>query len=231
MSEARYAAYYAPPVRHPLWDAASAWLGRDAVTGQILSPPPLADISPTRIAEITATARRYGVHATLKPPFRLATACTPEAIGDALAAVAARHRPFRLPQLRVASIAGFIALVPVAPCAALSSLAADCVRTLDPLRAPPDAQELARRRAAGLSDRQQDLLARWGYPYVMDEYRFHITLTDALDDAERSRLLPALGRHFAPVLADPPAMADICLFEQAAADAPFLIRRRVPLTG
>ena len=36
---------------------------------------------------------------------------------------------------------------------------------------------------SGLTDRQEALLTQWGYPYVMEEFRFHITLTGALDPA------------------------------------------------
>ena len=49
-----------------------------------------------------------------------------------------------------------------------------------PFARPPGAAELERRRKAGLSAAQEKMLLRWGYPYVLDEFRFHLTLTGRL---------------------------------------------------
>ena len=64
----RVAVYYAPEPSDPLWTAACAWLGWDAERGAPVPQPDLLEI-----ADLTASPRLYGFHATLKPPMRLAT--------------------------------------------------------------------------------------------------------------------------------------------------------------
>ena len=66
---ARLGLYWAPELDDPLHALGSAWLGRDAETGATLPQPAVPGLD---LAEITAEARGYGFHATLKPPFALA---------------------------------------------------------------------------------------------------------------------------------------------------------------
>ena len=205
---------------------ASAWLGRDAVSGADLRQKPVAGVD---IAEITADARGYGFHATLKPPFRLQ--------GDVQTALqtvqdfAARTAPFTLPPLYVTDLDGFLALREATPCPALHALADGCVMALDEHRAPPTEAEITRRKPEKLSPRQRDFLAAWGYPYVFAEWRFHMTLTRRLTPAEKAIILPAVTEALgdAPGLAR--SVADICVFAQAAPGAPFTILERLTLRG
>ncbi|WP_456316711.1 DUF1045 domain-containing protein [Teichococcus aestuarii] len=146
----RLALYWAPELEDPLHAAASAWLGRDAETGATLPQAPLPGVE---IGEITADARRYGFHATLKPPFRLGTTYA-EARAAAMD-LAARTRPFALPPLRVADLDGFLALREVTRCPELHAFADDCVRALEPHRAPATAAEIARRRPERLPERER----------------------------------------------------------------------------
>lgn len=227
MSGARLALYWAPELDDPLHRLGSAWLGRDAGTGAPLPQPPL----PTGldIAEITAAPRLYGLHATLKPPFRLARPF-PGAVAAA-EALAARTAPFDLPPLAVRELRGFLALRETRPCPALHALADACVAALDPCRAPPTEAELARHRAAGLNPAQEGLLARWGYPYVLGEWRFHVTLTRRLTAAERAVVLPAARAHLGEAAARPRRVGSLCLFTQAGPGAPFLVAQRLALRG
>jgi hypothetical protein len=142
-------------------------------------------------------------------------------------ACAAECQPFDLPLLQVEELDGFLALVPVGPCAALQSLADACVRATDIHRLPPSDAELARRRAAGLSAEEESLLQRWGYPYVMQRWRFHMTLTDRSGGA----LKPAAEAHFAQALAMTRRVEEICVFTQAGPGSPFLIAERIRLGG
>ncbi|HZD24872.1 MAG TPA: DUF1045 domain-containing protein, partial [Alphaproteobacteria bacterium] len=96
-------------------------------------------------------------------------------------------------------------------------------------RAPPQAAELAKRRAAGLTPRQEDLLRRWGYPYVMEEFRFHITLTGPVEPDEAAALLPALRRLAGAVSAVPLAVEVLTLFRQAGSAASFAALKSFPL--
>jgi hypothetical protein len=222
----RIALYYAPAINDPLHQRASAWLGRDAVSSAEISQPAIAGID---IAEVTADARGYGFHATLKPPFRVQ--------GDIQAALqttrdfAARTASFTLPPLQITDLDGFLALREAAPCPPLQALADGAVTALDPHRAPATEAEIARRKPENLSPRQREYLAAWGYPYVFAEWRFHMTLTRRLMPAEKAIILPAVT----DALGDTPAMSrtvmDICIFAQAAPGAPFIILERLKLRG
>lgn len=223
---ARLALYWAPEVSDPLHQAASAWLGRDAETGATLPQAPLPGVD---IAEITADARSYGFHATLKPPFRLATAYA-EARAAA-AALAARTRPFALPPLRVADLDGFLALREAEPCPALHAFADDCVRSLDAHRAPPTEAEIARRRPERLAERERAYLAEWGYPHVFEAWRFHLTLSRRLSAEEMAVVRPAAEAALAGIAGVPRAVRELCLFTQAGPGAPFLVAERLRLLG
>ncbi len=218
----RAAIYWAPEARDPLHEAGSAWLGRDAETGAML---PL----PEDRAEVTADARLYGLHATLKPPFRLAHGW--HAFMEDAAAWAARQVPFALPPLAVADLKGFLALREASPCPALHALADAAVTALDAHRAPAPPEELARRRQAGLTARQEAHLLDWGYPYVLEEWRFHVTLTRRLDDAARAAWQAAAEAALGAAAGMPRMVREVCVFTQAAPGAPFLVAERLPLGG
>jgi len=222
----RIALYYAPETDDPLHQHASAWLGRDAASGAVVPQPAIAGVD---IAEVTADARGYGFHATLKPPFRVQ-----DDISSALQTArdfAARIAPFALPPLQVTDLDGFLALRESAPCPALQGLADGAVTALDAHRAPATEAEIARRKPEKLSPRQREYLAAFGYPYVFAEWRFHMTLTRRLTPAEKAIILPAVTE----ALGDAPAIArtvtDICIFAQAAPGAPFTILERLKLRG
>lgn len=227
----RYAIYAAPAPGSALANHAAAWLGREALSGLPRPHPlPLA-MSMEAVVAITREADRYGFHGTLKPPFRLADGRDEAALLDALSAYASRTAAVDLGPLSVQDLSGFIALRPVVSPSALGALAADIVETFDGFRRPPDANELARRRAHGLTPAQEANLARWGYPYVMDEFRLHFTLTSRLAAAERVLLIDWLGRYFAPALAQPFVLDTLWLFAEPAPGAPFRQVAGVALTG
>ncbi|MCQ4160239.1 DUF1045 domain-containing protein [Roseomonas sp. GC11] len=223
---ARLALYWAPEVTDPLHAAASRWLGRDAETGAPLPQAPLPGLD---IAEITADARGYGFHATLKPPFRLATAYA--AAREAAKELAARTRPFALPPLEVAELDGFLALRESAPCPELHAFADDCVRGLEPHRAPATEAEIARRRPERLPERERGYLAAWGYPHVFESWRFHLTLSRRLTAEEAAIVRPAAEAALAAIAAQPRFVRELCLFTQAGPGAPFLIAERLRLLG
>lgn len=216
----RYAVYYAPHPESALHRAGSAWLGRDALTDRAIAPPPEGGLTHARTVEITASPRRYGLHATLKPPFALARTFGEVDLMAALADFARTTAPFTAPRLMLAEIAGFLALVPSERSPQLDALAERAVRELDRFRAPASEAERAARLRAALTSRQRELLDRWGYPYVLDEWRFHITLTDRLDDDERAHARDVLERLVVPACATPLAIDAIALFVEPEAAAP-----------
>jgi putative phosphonate metabolism protein len=223
----RIAIYFAPRRDSALARFGDSWLGRDVETGAAIDPPRLAAIAPGRLASLTDAPRHYGFHATLKPPFVLAAGSDMAQLQAAAAAFAAERAGFVLPLLKLEAIGKFLALTPAAPVPALAALEADCLQAFDAFRAPPEPAELSRRLAAGLTPRQAELLARWGYPYVLDEFRFHLTLTGSIDDAaERDAVRAALAPLVAPLCAAPVPVDALCLFHQADRAAPFRLIAR-----
>src|SRR5690606_41334141 len=180
--------------------------------------------------DITRDPRRYGFHGTLKPPFRLAEGRDAGGLHDALSRLAAQLAPVTLSGLKLASLGGFLALIPQGDTTPLQTLAATVVAALDGFRAPLTEAEIARRRPDLLTPRQRELLDLWGYPYVMDEFRFHLTLSDRLDEPLASEAARVLDAHFAPVLPRPFRLAELCLFGEGE-DGRFRLLHRYALSG
>ena len=156
-------------------------LGYDAFSGQ---EQPFPDGIVTQSApdwrDLSRDPRKYGFHATLKAPMTLASGTDEAGLVAACEAFADAPRPIPVIKPVVDSISGFIALVPGEPSAELERLAAECVSEFDSFRAPLTPEDRARRNPAALTPRQCEHLDRWGYPYVMEDFRFHMTLTGRL---------------------------------------------------
>lgn len=224
----RYAIYYAPKPGSPLAEFGAGWLGRDCATGEERPRPEIPGVSEERFAAITRSARDYGFHATLKAPFHLKPERSLAELEAAVQAFAAARAPL-IVHLGLRSLGGFLALMTSPPDSRVTALAADVVRDLDGLRALPSDAELARRREADLSAQQEALLQRWGYPYVMGEFRFHMTLSSRLPDGpERDAIVAALEPRTAAVTRDPVAIDAIALFVQERKGGPFVMVRRFP---
>ena len=217
----RYAIYYAPPLG-AFAQAGAAWLGWDAAAG---APVPQPDPG---LAAVTVAPRKYGFHGTLKPPFRLAEGQSFTALHTAVATLATHLAPVTLPGLRLRDLDGFLALTPEGDQAPLHALAAEVVTALEPFRAPLTAAEIAKRRPERLTPRQRDLLDAYGYPFVLEEFRFHLTLSDRLP--EPTALAAQAQAHFAPHLPRPFTIDALCLFGEAA-DGRFHLMQRHPLTA
>ena len=206
----RYAVYYAPEPG-ALADFGARWLGWDAARGRSHPPMDLPGL-PRPSGEIAGAARRYGFHATIKPPFRLAGGESAEALDSALAEMCAWLGPVTLDAVLPARLGHFLALVPRGRVTALASLAAHVVMGLDAYRAAPGRDDITRRRAEGLSETQRALLMRWGYPYVMEEFRFHVTLSGRLEHDELIATEAALTPQLRPLLPEPFPITSLCLF-------------------
>ncbi len=224
----RYALYLAPAADSPLHTFASGWLGRDAVTGESLPQPEVAHVAPDRFREITASPRRYGFHATLKAPFRLARGRTATELHERVGAFAKTIAPFEI-QLEVKSLRGFLAFMLARPSPQLAALQEACVRDFEPFRAPLSDVELEKRMRSPLTPRQLEHLERWGYPYVMEDFVFHMTLTDKLHDNLHDRVLTDLcARTFDLTRTTFPVDA-VCVFEEAAPHGTFQLAARYAL--
>ncbi|MDX2483043.1 MAG: DUF1045 domain-containing protein [Pseudodonghicola sp.] len=224
MNFQRYAIYYAPPAEAEWGRFATHWLGWDMATGAEVAHPEAPDLL-LPVSEITATPRKYGLHATIKPPFRLAEGQTRAALEAGCAALCADLAPLRMDGLALARLGRFLALRPLGETAALTALAARTVEALDAFRAPAPEAEVERRRAAGLSPAQEANLMRWGYPYVMDTFRFHITLSGKLAKPVLGAVETTLALDLVPLLPAPFGIADLALVGEDAAGQFHLIHR------
>lgn len=222
---ARYALYYMPAAGTPLWRFGCRVLGYDAAAPAIAPPPPFEALAALASPAAFAEPAKYGFHATLKAPFDLAASAREGALLDAANGFAARQRCFALGRLGVARLNHFIALVPARRSAALHAFADACVREFDRFRAPLSAADRARRLAAPLSPAEIAHLDRWGYPYVMDRFQFHMTLCGPLQPDSIGPMHRALETLHAPINDD--LMIDgIAVFKQAARSERFQLLQR-----
>jgi putative phosphonate metabolism protein len=225
----RYGIYFAPEPGARLHCIGSRWLGRDASSCELLDPNLPEGIGHDEWLRATEGPRRYGLHATLKPPFRLATGVTIEDLHAALREFASRNHCFEAPPLQVAALGRFLALTLSEQSEKFSSLAAGCVSEFDRFRAPATEQELEHRLRDSLSAREREHVLLWGYPYVFDTWKFHISITGSLPQQSLPPLEQSLRRHFAPVCGQPLPVGSVCIFREPSPGAPFCIVDRVPL--
>lgn len=223
MSYARFAIYYVPP-EGDLAAFGATWLGWDISAGCAVQQFDLPGLS-----DITMTPRKYGFHGTLKPPFRLKAGTTLEGVRDAASEMAAKLAPATCDGLELTALGSFLALTPTGALSQLQHVAATCVRDLDGFRGPADDDELARRRQAGLSARQEALLTAWGYPYVLEEFRFHLTLSGKLPGDALSEWKAVLHQNL-PDLPSPFVLDQIALCGERE-DGRFEVLHRYTLAG
>jgi phosphonate metabolism protein PhnN/1,5-bisphosphokinase (PRPP-forming) len=228
----RYALYFSPATDSPWWQAGCQWLGRDPASGAELAAPAVRGVPRSTMQSLTTDARRYGFHATLKAPFRLTEGFSESHLLVMAEAFANVQLPIPLEDMRVRPLGSFLALRPAGPLHDIAALAMRCLSYFDDLRAPPSAAEVAKRRHAGLSARQDSLLQRWGYPYTEEEFRFHLTLTDSLSGADEDAayaLRKAAERHFEAAAQAAPLVIDgLTIFREEQPGSAFSVWHRFP---
>jgi putative phosphonate metabolism protein len=221
----RYAIYYAPAPGSVLDRFGANLLGYDAYRGDDLPFPADVTLARPDWRELTSDPRKYGFHATLKAPMALAPGRTEAELAAACERFAATPRSIPVIEPVVDSISGFIAVVPAQPSAELLQFTADVTREFDSFRAPLTPRDRARRNPEKLTPRQRQYLDCWGYPYVMEEFRFHMTLTGRLDPAWHEPVMAMLRDRFSAIGLKALAIDRIALFRQDAADSRFRIIR------
>ena len=212
------------PSDGPLADFGAVWLGWDIVKGRDV---PQLDVP--GLHDITMTPRKYGFHGTLKPPFHLTEGCTLDRLDAAARDAAAKCAPAVCNGLALRTLGHFLALIPVGDTTSLQAIAEACVRDLDACRAAPTPSEFARRRQTGLTERQETLLTNWGYPYVLEEFQFHLTLSGKLAGDVIPDWQETIARHL-PELPCPFVVDQISLCGERS-DGRFELIHRYTLTG
>ncbi|MEO8118363.1 MAG: DUF1045 domain-containing protein [Rhodoferax sp.] len=218
----RYAIYFAPEPGSPWWEFGARWLGRDECRDVNKVQHSLDQIGPVELREITAQPRRYGFHATLKAPFSLSGRHTVEDLTARMQALAATLKPVLLGKMQAAMLGDFVALVPGVASDELTVLAAACVTGLDDLRAPLSEADRARRHVEHLDAREQELLHLYGYPHVLERFRFHLTLSGPVTRPTAQRVQQAAIDPVARLNATTPLVLDrLCLFVEPSPGQPF----------
>jgi len=226
----RYAIYFMPPPHSPLWTFGSSAIGYDAHTRERCALPANPVYDDPRAREWVREPARYGFHATLKAPFEMRAGTCEDDLLIAARAFVATRQAVAVDRLVVSTVSDrFLALTEDQPCPSLAALADDCVRAFEPFRAPLGAADLARRLERPMSDRRRANLDRWGYHLVFEDFRFHMTLTGALDADTLPRLAAALSGLYAAVDPRPLAIDAIAIFRQPSRDGPFHVLERFAL--
>ena len=217
---ARYAIYYCPEADAPLTLAAATFLGRDAFDRPVGPRAPLSGLEGVDLDGLTADPRGYGFHATLKAPFELAADRSQDELVQALETFCQAKVPFTAP-IEVSDIGPFIAFRLAAACDEMDQLHRACVTEFEPFRAPLSDADLERRRRARLSPQQDLWLQEFGYPYIFEDFRFHMTLTSSIkDEALRAKVVRALSDRFAPFEGNH-RFETLALFKQETRQDPF----------
>ncbi len=193
------------------------WLGIDAETHIVLKAP----------SQFVDSPRHYGFHATLKAPMRLANGRTYCEFAKAVSLLARSLGKVDLGVLNLTRIGSFLALtLDNALHDEASKLAWKCVEELDEYRASLSQAE--RDRRTGLSVAQMTNLEKWGYPYVGNEFKFHMTLTSSLSE---DQFLPATQQLSELIPAENVILDSICIFGDPGNLKPFALVERFDLTG
>lgn len=223
---ARYALYYAPPIDHPITNTAVQWLGRDAFGGGV-SPRTL----PPTWEPLLNDPRRYGFHATLKPPMRLQSEFHSWDLQSAARDFCRKQPPLDIGHLKVARIGSFFALVPERAPLALGMLADAVVSEFDRFRAPMEPEEFARRNSPSLDAVEVENLKAWGYPYVFERFRFHMSLTGPVPEDLRDAVGNHLAEMFAESLSQPVKVDALTIFMEEVPEAEFIALSRAEFGG
>jgi putative phosphonate metabolism protein len=229
MPAPRYAIYFVPAPDTPLYQAGAALLGYDVHSGKPLPFPDGLAFGHDDWFALTAEPRTYGFHATLKAPFRLAPGRSAEELAAQLEVFAGTLRDPVTIMPTVRTIGSFAALVPGEPCLALDQLAAGCVRAFDGFRAPLSDDERRKRLAAPLTARHKENLERWGYPYVFEDFRFHMTLTGPVAPSRQEPVLACLRRSLGAIEGRPLPIDRVALLCQPDRNTPFHLLASAPL--
>ena len=119
---------------------------------------------------------KYGFHATLKAPFRLKRNVKTKNFYDVISHIAAQHSRFKIKGLKIVYSKKFTFITSRKPNKLLINLENDLVKHLDTFRAELNKTEIKKRIPDSLTFKQNKYLKEWGYPFVFDQFKFHMTL-------------------------------------------------------
>lgn len=218
---ARYALYFSPDDNSPLGLFGNKILGRNSKSQR--ADDAVSNFSDQRRwKSLTKKPSHYGFHATLKAPFELAAGSSPVQLKQACQQLANKLAPIELTGLAPGLISDFAALSLSLQPDALAALARTCVEALEPFRAPISEQDIQRRLHQPMSERQLFQLKHYGYPYIFDDFQFHMTLSDKLGDGDTD-YLQWLEHEYTQMVTSTPVLDQIALYSQIDRASAFVL--------
>lgn len=216
----RYAFYFSPPPHSELAAFGKLCLGRTAFRArQSDAKSTFADQA--RWQTLTTKPAHYGFHATLKAPFELKQNVSVKQLIDTAQAFVSKEAPITLTTLAPRLLSQFLALTLEEQPDTVASLAQRCVETFEGHRLPLSNTDIQHRLQQPLSDRQTTLLQQYGYPYVAEQFRFHMTLSGELPNQDND-FLEWVSETFQSIVTCPPVLDRITLFWQTDRQSPFV---------
>lgn len=185
---------YVTPRPGPFARAGAEWLGWDSSSAASVGNPDL---------NVVARPQKYGFHGTIKPPFVVAEGTSVDAVKEKLMLWCAHRAPVTLHGLKITRLGSFLAFTPSGDVSDLAKLASAAVRAFDPFRAPPTKADLEKRRRPNMTPDQLRNIERWGYPHVLESFRFHMTITGPLPRTDIERVQAQAQAYFADLVPEP----------------------------
>lgn len=220
---ARYAIYFSPEDNSELELFGATVLRRRAADASEWENPEIPVEFPSSSCWKKRVIRpaNYGFHATIKAPFALAGNHTAEQLHHDLEAFCRKRQPIPLEGLIPTRTTRYDALALSSQPEALKALAADSVQEFEKYRAPLTEQDIKRRDPSSLSARENRYLTQYGYPYILDDFNFHMTLSGANDHNDAAYLV-WLKSLYQAMVSETPVLDRLCIFYQPNRDTAFV---------
>lgn len=230
---ARYAIYFTPEDKSDLAYFGACALGRMPDGSDLIHREEMLRSDETLISntvfidkslaiELRERPSHYGFHATLKAPFHLAENRYEEELLESVQAFSESQQLINLESLQPQKISGFMALTLENQPESLLSLAEQCVRRFEPFRAPLTDEDLQKRKPEDLDEQQRAYLFEFGYPYVLSEFRFHMTLTGPVNDNTHDEYIDWLTSLYYDIVREGRTLDRLAVFKQPDRSSPFV---------
>ena len=179
----RYAIYYAPPKESSLEEFGRYWFGWDPLNAKLINNKHRINYlnrfgikNLINIDKNVLIPKKYGFHGTLIPPFKLNKNYSTNTLFKKTEDIAKKFKKFKFYKFKLKKINNFYAFVQNKKNNNINKLSNRLVRELFKFRSPLTKKEIDRRNPSKLSKLQLNILYKWGYPYIMSEFNFHMTL-------------------------------------------------------
>lgn len=217
----RYALYYIPRYQDELYKIGSQIIGYSIEEGSILSSP--------HQTKYNKSVSKYGLHGTLVAPFN--TLLTQEDLLQFVTSVCSKISELQIGFLKVYRMPRqYIALIPDHLESTLNELDNYLVRQIHQIRLPICQQNIPNH--TDLSEQYVQNILKWGYKYVFDDFNFHITLTDVINDEQMlNQEFYTIKNNLKQALNKTIILDSVCLVRQDKSQEPFKIIKRINLSS